>query len=82
MPSFRLPDPYKGWTVSQLKRRCRSLGAAMERKDWLIASLVDYGPGALNHLSPEQHAEALRISNAYRDEDVVGQAGSTCGKKA
>lgn len=80
MPSFRLPDPYKGWTVSQLKRRCRSLCAAMERKDWLIASLVDYGPSALNHLTPEQRVEATRISNAYRDTDVVGQTGGPCGK--
>ena len=61
MATFTI-DAYKGWTMSQLKRRCRELCRASMSDDMIILTLADGGT-----LSPEQLERVNRIKQAYED---------------
>lgn len=65
--SFTLPDPYKGWSVERLKRRCRKLVSVSMRKDMIILSMAGRAPQTVLALSPEIRDEVQRLQAAYAD---------------
>jgi hypothetical protein len=65
MPSFTLPDPYEGWSESQLKQRCRDLCMAVDRYQHIAMALLD--PGGFDALPAEWRDELTRLRAAYDD---------------
>lgn len=57
-------DPYKGWTIAQLKRRCRELCHAMSNDEMIILKLAERG---IDGLSPDQRQRVERLIQAYED---------------
>lgn len=50
-----LPDPYSGWTVKQLKERCRELGHALMRDEMIILAL------AAGDVLPKEYQERVDL---------------------
>lgn len=66
MPSFTLPDPYEGWSVKQLKQRCRDLCRAVDTYQHMAMAMSEV-PGSLDKLDPEDRKTVERLVEAYKD---------------
>ena len=61
-----LLDAYKGWSIDQLKKRCRELCRVSMRRDMIIAVLATEGIDGLNL---EDQETVKRILSQYDSED-------------
>ena len=70
--STKLPGPYDGWTLDQVKQRCRELVRAIVNKDMLICSLLTFGN--VEEVPEPFRQEILDIIDGYCDPDEVYEA--------
>ena len=70
MTTFRIPDPYGGWSEMQLRERIRELSLALT--DWqLIAANMGTVPAALDQLTDAGRKRVENIMEAYSDEPIT-----------
>ena len=67
-------DAYKGWTVAQLKRRCRELCRAVSNDEMIILKLAHGGT-----LSPVERERVSRLKQAYEEFSDVATAVNRLG---